>query len=103
MSDNIPLQIVRSWISVLTLGTKGTNVAGRLMHETVADHLILALEALPTFGTGARLDRAIMWATLRVNVGVRAEYPSVVAPIEARVNTYLRRYCVWNGGAVQPG
>ena len=42
------------------------------MDETVANHLVLALEALPAFGTRAFFDVAVVRPILRVHVFVGA-------------------------------
>jgi hypothetical protein len=43
------LEIVRSRISVFALWTEWTNVAWTVVHQTMADHLILTLEAFAAF------------------------------------------------------
>jgi hypothetical protein len=45
----IPLKIVRSRISVFALWTEWTDIAWAIVHQTMADHLILALEAFAAF------------------------------------------------------
>jgi hypothetical protein len=43
---------------MLPIWTERTHVAGRLMHKTVSDHLILPLKALPAFASWAAFNRA---------------------------------------------
>lgn len=38
----------------------------------MSDHFVFPFEPLTTFGTRARLNRAVMWSVLRVNVHMRA-------------------------------
>lgn len=63
---------------MLTLGTKGTNVAGRAVNQPVADHLVLPLEPFTAFGARAVWLRAVMRPVLGVHVGVRAGHGSVL-------------------------
>jgi hypothetical protein len=46
---HIPLEIVRSRISVLALWAEWTNVAWAVVHQTMADHFVLTLEAFAAF------------------------------------------------------
>lgn len=67
---HIPLKIVRPRVFVLAVGTEGTSISWRLMHESMSDHLVLSLEAFSAFGASAAFDRAEMGSVLRVNIGV---------------------------------
>lgn len=58
---------------MLLLRTERTHVAGRLMDETMTDHLVLPLETLPPHTARTVLDRAIVRATRGMHVGVRGE------------------------------
>jgi hypothetical protein len=84
------------------------------MHETMSDHLVLALEAFPTGHVAARaaFDGTVVWSVLAVDVFVRAAESALVSLItsfNANIafwvgeGNYLSKYCVWNGAAVQPG
>lgn len=93
---------------MLPLRAEGTDVAGAVVHEPVADHLVLALEAFAAFGAGAACYGAVVWTVLAVDVLVRAT-KAVVSEIvrdTPRVQgfvAYFRRYCVWKLPAVQSG
>lgn len=69
----LPLKIVRPRILVLLLGTEGTHVAGGLVDEAMADHLVFALEALAAEASRAARDRAVVGSAGGVNVGVGGE------------------------------
>jgi hypothetical protein len=47
--QHIPLEIVRSRISMLALWTEWTDVAWAVVHQTMADHLVFTLEAFAAF------------------------------------------------------
>lgn len=66
------MEIIRARILVFAIRAKGADVAGGLVHETVADHFVFALEAFAAFAAGAFLDRAVVGAVLGVDVGVGA-------------------------------
>lgn len=68
---NVPLQIIGSGVLVLSVWTERTHVAGGLVHETVSDHLVFTLEALPALASRAAFDGAEVRPCLRVDVGVR--------------------------------
>jgi hypothetical protein len=67
------LKIVRSRISMLALWTEGTYVAWAVVHQTMANHFVLALEAFTTFRAWAAGDGTVVWPTLAVDVFVGAE------------------------------
>lgn len=90
---------------MLLIWAEWTDVAWRVMHQTMSHHLILTFEAFPAEPTGAAINRTEMWPVLRVNIGMRADDCDVryrLFPLLSLV-THLRRYCVWKGAAVQPG
>jgi hypothetical protein len=49
---------------MFAIWTKRTDIAGRLMHEAVADHFVLTLEAFPTFRADTAGDGTVVWAIL---------------------------------------
>ena len=57
---------------MFTFRTKGTDIAGRPVNQTVPDHLILPLETLSARRSRALGHWAIVRAVLGVNVGVGA-------------------------------
>lgn len=69
---DVALQVVGAGVLAVALRAKGADVARRVVHEAVADHFVLALEALAALGAGAALDGAVVRPALRVDVGVRA-------------------------------
>ena len=71
---NVPLEIIWSGIAVSLVRTERTDVAWRVVHKTVADHLIFALEALSALGAGTALDGAVVWSELRVDICMRAGF-----------------------------
>lgn len=72
MNSYVSLQIVWTWISVLTLWAEWANVTWTVVHQAMADHLVLALEALAAFRTRAACDGAVVWSALAVDVLMRA-------------------------------
>lgn len=78
-----PLQIVRPGILVLALGAEGTHVARTVVHEAVADHFILALEAFAALGALAALDGAVVRAHGAVDVAVRTDEGEVSCRVRA--------------------
>ena len=57
---DVPLEIVRPGILMVPVRTEWTNIAWRLMYETVSNHLILPFETPPTLGPRTALHGAIM-------------------------------------------
>jgi len=45
------LEIVRPWVFVFSIRAEWTNIARRVVDETVPDHFILPLETLSPFTT----------------------------------------------------
>lgn len=58
---------------MLAVWAKWAHVSRRVMYQTMPDHFILAFESLSTLASRAALDRAVMRASRRVNVGVRIQ------------------------------
>lgn len=91
---------------MLPFGTKGADVARRLMHQAVTYHFILPFEAFTAFGPRTRLYRTVMRSVLTVHVCMGTmTREQVLLDEEEHVGaatTYFKRYCVWKGAAVQP-
>lgn len=68
----LPLEIVWPRIFMLLIGTKRADIARRAVHQTMADHLVLALEAFPPNTTRAAGNRAEVWSFLGMNICMRA-------------------------------
>jgi hypothetical protein len=68
----------------------------------MSDHLVLPLEALPTFTSRAVFDGAVVVPDLAMDVLVRTVDVSTDAMPLGIEKPHLRRYWVWNGTAVQP-
>ena len=58
------------------IGTEGADVARAVVHEAVADHFVLALEALAAFGARAARHGAVVRAGGGVDVCVGAGWVS---------------------------
>lgn len=103
----LPLQVVRTRIAVLLVKAEGTLVSRRAVDELVADHFVLALEALAALGMDAVLDGTVVGSFVGVDVCMRT------GPVRNKSDrrkvwgrgeqAYLRRYWVWKGSALQPG
>lgn len=74
--SSLPLQIIRPWISMLLLRTKRANISRRVMHKTMSNHLILALEALSTNTPRAAWNRTIVRTLLGMYICMRAAHPN---------------------------
>jgi hypothetical protein len=48
-----------------------TDIAWTVVHQAVANHLVLAFESFAAFGARAACDWAVMWSTLAVHIFVR--------------------------------
>jgi len=70
---DVPLQVIRSRISMFTVRTKGTDVAGGVMDEAVSFHFVFALEAFAAFAALAAFDGAVVWSLRGVDVHVGPE------------------------------
>lgn len=68
----LPLQIVWPGVLVFFIRAERTDVARRVVHQTMPDHFVLALEPLPAFTAWAIWDGAVVVAYLAVDVPVRA-------------------------------
>lgn len=53
---------------MLAFGTEWTDISWAVVNQTMADHLILALETFPAFRSGASRYGTIMRPTLAVDV-----------------------------------
>lgn len=73
MDSNMSLQVVWSRILVLSIGTERTHVPRRIMDQTMPDHLVLALEAFPTFAPWTSLNRAVVRPGGRMHIRMRIE------------------------------
>ena len=106
---HVALQVVGPRVLVLAVaGAERAHVARRVVHQAMADHLVLALEAAAAHAPRAVRHGTVVRPRLRVHVGVRA------ATVSAGVGrarkggrggslAYFSRYCVWKGAAVHPG
>lgn len=66
---------------MLPLRAERADVARAVVHEPVADHLVLALEAFAAFGAGTACYGAVVWTVLAVDVLVRAGKAVVSEPV----------------------
>lgn len=66
----LPLEIVGSWIFVLSIWTEWTNVSRRLMNQSMSDHFVLPLESFAAFATWTALDRAVVRPILGMDIGM---------------------------------
>ena len=64
------------------------NIAWTVVHQAVADHLVLAFESFAAFGARAACDWAVVWSTLAVHVFVRASDHSLAG------SCALRKRCI---------
>lgn len=55
---------------MFSIRTERTNIAWRVVDQTMSDHLILSLEPLSTFTAWASLYTAVVRSIRRVNIGV---------------------------------
>jgi hypothetical protein len=71
------------------------DVAWTTVHETVADHLILSLEALAAFAARTAWDRAVVRSNRAVDIAVRTDrLLGWHIAVNELCSTYLSRYCV---------
>jgi hypothetical protein len=56
MHPNMSLQIIWSRILVFPIRTKGTHITRRIMHQTMSNHFVLALETFTAWSTRTRRD-----------------------------------------------
>ena len=57
---------------MLTFRAERADIAWAVMHQAMADHLVLALEAFAAFGARAARNWAVVWSTLAVHILVGA-------------------------------
>jgi hypothetical protein len=53
MYADVSLQVIRTGVLVLAVGTEGTDVAGGIVNQPVPDHFVFAFEAFAAFAAGA--------------------------------------------------
>ena len=68
-----PLKIIWSGVLMFSIWAELTHIAGRLVHKTMSDHLVLPLEALSTFTSWAAFDWAEVWSGLRMDIRMRTK------------------------------
>ena len=71
---DLPLQVVRSWISVFSIRTKRTYITRRVVNKSMTLHLVFALEAFPAFGTLAAFNGTVVRSFGGVDVHVRSMF-----------------------------
>ena len=57
---------------MLTFWAERADIAWTVVHQAMANHLVLAFESLAAFGARTACDRAVVWSTLTVHILVRA-------------------------------
>jgi hypothetical protein len=57
---------------MLSFWTERTNIAWTVMHQTVPNHFVFALEPFAALRAGAACDRAVVWTALAVDIFMRA-------------------------------
>jgi len=65
------LQIVRTWVSVVSVRTERTHIAWTVVHKPMTNHFVLAFEAFTTLATITTSDRAIVRPARTVHIRVR--------------------------------
>ncbi len=65
MRIRVPLKIVWPRILVLPIGTKRTNISGRIMDQAMPDHFVLPLETLSSFASSGSPSRGNNVAVLK--------------------------------------
>lgn len=70
MAERIPLKIVWSRVFMLLVRAERTDVARRVVHQTMSHHFVLALEAFPAGSTRTSFDRTEMRSVLGMHVGM---------------------------------
>ena len=78
---NIPLKIIRPRVFVLAIRAERTNVAWRIMHEPVSDHLIFSLESLTFLSSRTAHYGAEMWPVFRMYVCMRTKATNLISPL----------------------
>lgn len=73
MHTSSPLQIVRTWVSVLFVRTERTDIARAVMNQSMSDHLVLPLEALASFTPRTIFNRTVVVSHLAMNILMRAK------------------------------
>jgi len=94
MDTNVSLQVIWTWISVISIRTKRAHVTGAVVNKAVTNHLVLAFEPFAALAARTTSDRAIVRSVRAVNVGVRAIERSA-SRSDSRmylIETHLSRY-----------
>jgi len=73
MNPDMPLEVIRPGVFVLSVRAEGAHITGRIVHQPVTNHLVLSLESFATFSTGTAFNWAIMRPYGRVDVGMRIQ------------------------------
>jgi hypothetical protein len=67
---NLPLQIVRSWVFVFSVGAKWTDISRGIMNESMPNHFVFPLEPLAAFAPWTASHGAIVGTLRGMDVGV---------------------------------
>ena len=68
-----PLQIIWSWVFVLTVRAERADITRRVVHKAMPDHLILSFESHSPFSAGTTFHRAIVRSIRGVNICMGAK------------------------------
>ena len=64
----IPLQVIRSRVSMLAIWTERAHITRTLMNEPMPDHLVLPFEAFAAFAARALLHWTVVRPQVRVHI-----------------------------------
>jgi hypothetical protein len=70
-SNYLPLKVIRPGIFMFSFRTKRAHIAWRVVHQTVPDHLILALEPFASLAAWTTWHGTVVRTCRGVNIGVR--------------------------------
>ena len=85
---------------MLSLWTKGADVAWRFVHQSVSNHFVLPFEAFAPFPPIAASHRTVVRPFLRVHICMRTGVLISIHDVRwerrctDRRQTYFNRYCV---------
>lgn len=65
-----PLQVIRSWILMFPLRTEWADISRRIVHKSMPDHLVFSFESFPSDPSWTVRNWTVVWAFLRVHIGV---------------------------------